>query len=124
MQPDGTNMQLVETLGGFWRGRLLRVKIGAWTDGLSGKCFKTLLTNSKTFYECVFHDGGYKDQLEESKDFGQTWAKVTLCKEECDAMLYELLIEGGCESAVAEAIYLAVKEFGGSAFDEDRKEKP
>ena len=103
-------------------GRLLRGRVGATTDGLSGpKFIKLKLQTTNSFFCTVTHDNGYRGDLEESFDEGQTWQRATLTKDEVDALLLELLEDNFVEPWEAKAIYEAVHEFGQKAWDDDAK---
>ena len=103
-------------------GRLFRCAIGSTTDGLSAPKFAKLdIQNTNSFYPAVAHDASYRDTLEESVNNGSSWAHVTLSKQECDEMLYELCQDNGVPEDEAKLIYVAVSQFGQSSFDNDRK---
>lgn len=119
---DGTNMTLEVPLPFRLRSsRLLRCASGSTTDGLSGPKFAKLdIQSTNSFYPAVAHDAGYRDTIEESSDNGATWNHVTLTKQECDQMLYELCQDNGVPEDEAKLIFIAVSEFGQTAFDGDR----
>jgi hypothetical protein len=119
---DGTNMTLLTALPFRLRSsRLLRCAVGSTTDGLSAPKFAKLdIQSTNSFYPAVAHDAGYRDTLEESSDNGATWVHVTLSKQECDSMLYELCQDNSVPEDEAKLIFIAVSEFGQPSFDKDR----
>lgn len=119
---NGTDMQLLEPLAFRLRsGRLLRCAVGSTTDGLSSPKFVKLnLQDTNSFFPAVAHDSGYRDTLEESHDNGATWQHITLTKQECDSMIYELCQDNGVPEDESKLIFIAVSEFGQESFDKDR----
>ena len=119
---DGTNMTFVGAQLEFRLrdGRHLRGADLSTTDGLSAPKFVKLnLQSTNSFFPAVAHDCGYRDTLEECIEGG--WTHVTLTKQECDNMLYELCQDNFVPEDEAKLIYTAVAEFGQSSFDNDRK---
>jgi|GEM_PF-4682673 len=101
-------------------GRLLRSRVGAGTDGLSGpKFIKCDLQSGNSFFPAVTHDGAYRGDLEESLDDGATWFPVQFTKAEADDLLRELCEDNFVPPWEAMAIYDAVAKFGQSAWDAD-----
>ena len=125
---DGVNFGLLEPLPFRLRdGRLLRVKLGATTDGLSAPHFtKYTLQTTNSFYPAVAHDGFYRDCLEISKDEGVTWSDYPVprtdeAKDDADHCLHELAVDNGVTEEMANVLYFAVQEFGKPAFDKRGK---
>ena len=118
---DGINFVSCEPLPARLRnGRLLRVRTGAPSDGLSSpKFIKCDLQTTNSFYPAYFHDGGYRGYIEESFDHGATWQPVQLTKAEADDALLELCLDKGEAPELAQAIYEAVNLGGQSAWDEN-----
>lgn len=101
-------------------GRLLRVRTGAGTDGLSSpKWIKCDLQTTNSYFPSVAHDGAYRGDLEESPDNGQTWQRAEFNKMEADAMLHELAEDNFVLPWETKAFYDAVAEFGQQAWDGD-----
>ena len=101
--------------------RLLRCRIGATTDGLSGPKFaKFDLQSTNSFFPAVAHDAAYRGDLEESFDGGGTWTRASLTKDEADALLLELCQDNFVPKQEATIIYTAVHLFGQKAWDEDQ----
>ena len=114
---------LLDPLGFMWRGRTLRVRAGASTDGLSSPKFvKCDLQSTNSFFPAVAHDGFYRGYIDESLDGGVTWTPWTLAqyvKADADIALFELCEDNFVPPYEAQAIYQAVHEFGQSAWDAD-----
>lgn len=103
-----------------WRGRLLRVRTGASTDGLSSpKWIKCDLQSTNSFFPTVAHDGFYRGDIEESLDAGKTWNRVSFEKSEADVALHDLCVDNFVPYDVIELIVTAVVEFGQNAWDAD-----
>jgi hypothetical protein len=122
---DGINFATLEFLYCKTRdNRFFRMIVGATSDGMSGgKLVKAILQDQDTFLEAVFHDGCYRDKIEESKDDGETWVKYSPTWEESNLWLKQNIIEAGGGEAEAEIVWLGVStSFGKKDFDDDRAE--
>ena len=121
---DGwSDFVLLEPLPFRWRGRLLRVRAGASTDGLSSPKFvKCDLQSTNSFFPAVAHDGFYRGYIDESLDGGVTWTPWKLeqyVKADADCALAELCEDNFVPPWEAQAIYQAVHECGQAAWDQD-----
>jgi len=78
----------------FWHGRQLRHKPGGYTDGMSSPQFTHVFKFTDPYGwalpAAVAHDGGYHDALDEWTVDG--WRAVSMTKDDCDQMFYDLLI--------------------------------
>jgi hypothetical protein len=114
---------LLAPLEFMWHTRMLRVRVGASTDGLSSPKFvKCDLQSTNSFFPAVAHDGFYRGYIDESFDGGVTWKPWTLeqyVKADADCALAELCEDNFVPPYEATAIYQAVHEFGQSAWDQD-----
>ena len=104
-------------------GRLLRVRAGATTDGLSSPKFvKCDLQSNFSFFPTVAHDGFYRGYIEESFDGGMTWIAwkpEQYNKTYADEALKELAQDNYVPMHEVDALYCAVHFLGQSAWDQD-----
>lgn len=105
-------------------GRLLRLVIGFTTDGPSEPKFGEveLTRTGKKWFPGVLHDGLYRNYAQIYHD--GVWHPFVVTKEECDSFFREALLLHGVEEWESDVLYEAVKKFGQSSFDEDRKKRP
>lgn len=68
----------------------------------------------------VLHDAAYQDTL--LKAYNGIWIKATLSKRDCDNLLWNALTICGVDCIRKASILTAVKAYGHSAFEEDRKQ--
>ena len=124
-QPESVGT-LPEGFEFYWKGYHLRHKPNGYTDGMSSPQFTHLFSLAEPYGwalpAAVPHDGGYHDDLEKLTPDG--WQKITLTKEECDQMFYDLLIllaAGNFEKQeLAKVFYEAVHLGGQTAFNQGR----
>lgn len=124
MRPDGVKFNLGEYLYCITPdGRCLRGIVGAESDGMSGgKLVKAILQDRHTFFEAVFHDCCWGDQIEEQQPDG-TWLPYTPTKDESDGWLRANILAAGGDELEAEIVYLGVRTPTGDAiFAADRAE--
>jgi len=114
-----------------WRmrdGRLLRMRSGGRTDGLSSPKFsKCYLQSTNSFFPTVSHDAWYRGFIDESLDGGVTWtpwAPEKYVKAEADAALRELTEDNFVPPAEINTLVMAVQEFGQAAWDADAASRP
>lgn len=127
-RPDREGL-LPEGFEFFWKGYQLRHKPGGYTDGMSSPQFTHVFSAADPYGwalpAAVPHDGGYHDDLEKWTVDG--WKKITLTKNECDEMFYDLLVllaAGDVGKLIeAKAFYEAVHLGGQAAFDAGRAKK-
>lgn len=120
---DGHNCVLFEPLEFTTKaGRVLRMIMGATTDGASmpRALWRELPPFGTYWLAAVLHDGAYRDQLEERQVDG-SWKHVSLSKSECDQLLNEAMESLGVNEIARITIYEGVHFGGQSSFDEDRK---
>ena len=109
----------------WWNGRHFRLASDTYTDGLSSPQFTHSLAEPYGWglLAAVPHDAGYHDSIEECVN-GQ-WVHVTLTKDECDRMFYDLLLVLAAGKAArvmqAMAFYEAVHLGGLEAFNQGRE---
>lgn len=117
---NGFDGVLLEPLPFRWRGRLLRSRTGATTDGLSGpKFLKCDLQSGNSYFPAVGHDGFYRGDIQESFDEGKTWHQARFERAAADTALFDLCRDNLVPDLEAKAIYEAVHEFGQAAWDAD-----
>ncbi len=114
---------LLAPLGFMWRTRLLRVRAGASTDGLSSPKFvKCDLQSTNSFFPTVAHDGFYRGYIDESVDGGVTWTpwrSDQYIKADADSALKDLCEDNFVPEYETDAIVTAVVEFGQAAWNAD-----
>jgi hypothetical protein len=124
MNSDGLNFAFIEPLV-YCRpnGVILRNRSGGTSDGPSIPVFvqAAVPVSKGNFFAGGIHDGGYRDTLEMLNPVTNEWIPITLPKEECDDIFLEAQLLSGEDPVLAKAAYLAVKDFGQSSFDADRK---
>ena len=97
-------------------GGIITMPTGSRTDGAStpAMVWSLGLAPFGSYYiSCVLHDGCYR---------GITIPKIET-REEADLILWEALVSQGVHDTEAKTIYNAVRQFGQSAWDQDRKEQ-
>jgi hypothetical protein len=95
--------------------------VGAASDGMSGGLLvDTALEDRHTFFPSIFHDGCYRDTVEESTDGGNTYHKYSPTFDESNRWLKQNIIDMGGDEAEAEIVYLGVQLGGHASFNEDR----
>lgn len=120
---DGHNFVLLEPLTFITRdGTYYRGITGATTDGASTPAI--LWSKYPPFglwwLPAVLHDCAYRCMLE--KLVGTKWIRVQLTKAEADSLLLEAMEDQQVGEFDREAIYNAVKDFGGLSFLADMAE--
>lgn len=119
---DGENWVVTKPLLFLRRdGTLLRVIPGATTDGPSVPHWAASgLGRTGPQWLCgVLHDAAYRLKLESQMDDG-SWKPVEYTKAESDSLFSEALQVQGLSWDKVDIFYIAVRNFGQSAFDADR----
>lgn len=101
-------------------GRLFQIPKGAQSDGISApKCAAALgrSAGGNDWAAGWLHDAAYRNTL---LVWTGVWQNARLTQAEADALLKECALACGDSELEAETLYLAVKQFGKTAFDEDR----
>ena len=123
---DGQNVILLEPLIYVRKdGITIRNRAGATSDGLSTPriVWDILPPFGKPWFSGIIHDGGYRGTLEILTPAGN-WMPLPLayCDEAyCDSLIKEAMESQGVNALEVETIFVALKECGWRAFDEDRK---
>lgn len=120
---DDIALTNLEYLAG--NGDLLRIPIGATSDGISdppliwwipGFAF----AGNNAWRGAFLHDAGYRNALERKTGVG-TWVKSHYTKEQIDDLFLEAMTRDGVGFVRRHILYFAVRFFGQSSFDEDRE---
>lgn len=122
----GQSCQLPDGFAWWWRGHefvyISNDEHDAYTDGLSSPqfahCLPGLNPYGWTLPAAVAHDAGYHRGIRQLTPDG--WKDIALTKDDCDLMLYELLLalagEDEGKKKLALVIYESVHLFGKEAW--------
>jgi hypothetical protein len=121
---DGLNFYLlVDVIYVAQNGTIIKIPAGTYSNGASSprEVWPAIPPFGIYWRAAFLHDGAYDNMLQAQMPDG-TFAKFTLVKEQCDALLREAMLSLGVTESQAQLIFVAVDRFGQVYFDESRRQ--